>query len=108
MPTDDRGMPNVRGVRLAPDGNNEEEFQCLFNISQTWKQQVAAAHLSQSAAEFRALPLRGCLTNIHLTSTCLVDRLCSMVSTVKFLFSFQNFHVAAIKWWSTPLQICLF
>jgi len=40
------------GVRLAPDGNNEEEFKYLLGISQTWKQQMAAAHLSRIAAEF--------------------------------------------------------
>jgi len=40
------------GVRLAPDGNNEEEHKYLMGICQTWKQHMAAANLSQAAAEF--------------------------------------------------------
>jgi len=40
------------GVWLAPDGNNEEEHKYLLGISQTWKQQMAVAHLPQVVAKF--------------------------------------------------------
>jgi len=40
------------GVRLAPDGNNEAEFQFLVETAHQWQQAMATAKVTHSAAEF--------------------------------------------------------
>ncbi len=40
------------GVRLAPDGNDEVEFQHLVETSKQWQQSMATAKVTHSAAEF--------------------------------------------------------
>jgi len=40
------------GVRLAPNGNDEAEFQHLVETSRQWQQLMATAKVTHSAAEF--------------------------------------------------------
>ncbi len=40
------------GIRLAPDGNDEAEFQHLVETSKQWQQSMAMAKVMHLAAEF--------------------------------------------------------
>jgi len=40
------------GVRLAPDGNNADEFQHLLDVAQSWNTSISVAKVTHAAAEF--------------------------------------------------------
>jgi len=49
--TSDRGRWNL-GVRVAPDGNNEAEFEHLMQIATKWFMAMKAGRLTHEAAAF--------------------------------------------------------
>jgi len=40
------------GIRLAPDGNNQDELQYLIETARSWQTSMSAAKVTHSAAEF--------------------------------------------------------
>jgi len=40
------------GVWLAPDGNNEDEFQHLLEVAQSWNTLMSAVKVTHAAAKF--------------------------------------------------------
>jgi len=67
------------GVRLAPDGNNEEEHKYLLGISQTWKQHMAVAFLLWVAVEFSLQQVLLPKLSYPLIVTTFMEKQCEML-----------------------------